>query len=99
MNSSHYIAIDLGAESGRVMLASLDNGRVHIDEIHRFTNGPIKLRGTLRWDVARLWEEIKIGLKKAALGGLPISGVSVDSWALDYVLLRKEEPLLRLPFN
>ncbi|MDB6174728.1 MAG: rhaB [Chthoniobacteraceae bacterium] len=94
-----YIAIDLGAESGRVMLATLEHGRLELDEIHRFTNGPLRLRGTLRWDVARLWEEIKVGLRKVALRNLPIASLSVDSWALDYVLLRRHEPLLRLPYN
>ena len=70
-----------------------------IEEVHRFPNGPIKLCGTLRWDVARLWEEMKSGLGKAATRRLPIRSVSVDSWAIDYVLMRRGEPLLRLPYN
>lgn len=54
MNTHHYIAVDLGAESGRVMLATLGAGRVSVEEIHRFPNGPVRLAGTLRWDVLAL---------------------------------------------
>ncbi len=98
MNTHHYIAVDLGAESGRVMLATLEAGRVSMEEIHRFPNGPVRLAGTLRWDVLALWEHIKQGLRIVARRGLPISSVSVDSWGVDYVLMRKDEPMLRAPF-
>ena len=94
----HYIAVDLGAESGRVMLATLEAGRVALEEIHRFPNGPIRLAGTLRWDVLALWEHIKEGLRIVARRGLPIASISVDSWGVDYVLMRKGEPMLRAPF-
>ncbi len=98
MPTYHYIAVDLGAESGRVMLATLDSGRVSLEEIHRFPNGPIRLAGTLRWDVLGLWEHIKEGLRIVARRGLPIASISVDSWGVDYVLMRKDEPMLRAPF-
>lgn len=99
MASTHFIAIDLGAESGRVMLATLTAGKLSLEEVHRFPNGPVKLCGTLRWDLLRLWQEIKIGLAKVAALNLPIASVSVDSWALDYVLMRGHEPLIRSAFN
>ena len=98
MNTHHYIAVDLGAESGRVMLATLEGGRVSLEEIHRFPNGPIRLAGTLRWDVLALWEHIKEGLRIVARRGLPIASISVDSWGVDYVLMRGDEPMLRAPF-
>ncbi len=98
MNTHHYIAVDLGAESGRVMLATLESGRVSLEEIHRFPNGPIRLAGTLRWDVLALWEQIKEGLRIVARRGLPIASISVDSWGVDYVLMRGDEPMLRAPF-
>ena len=98
MNAHFYIAVDLGAESGRVMLGSLENGRLTIEEVHRFANGPVRFHGTLRWDLLKLWEEIKAGLRKVAARALPIAGVSVDSWGVDYVLMRKGEPMLRVPF-
>jgi len=55
----HYIAVDLGAESGRVMLASLSDEKLSLQEMHRFANGPVEENGTLRWDVDRLFAEIK----------------------------------------
>ena len=98
MSANHYIAVDLGAESGRVMIGSLDKGRLVLEEVHRFPNGPMRFKGTMRWDVMRLWEDIKTGLRKVAGRGLEIAGISVDSWGLDYVLMRKGEPMLRVPF-
>ena len=60
------IAVDLGAESGRVMLARLTDEAVTIEEVHRFPNGPIEQEGSLRWDFERLFTEIKQGIKMAA---------------------------------
>jgi rhamnulokinase len=80
-----YLAIDLGAESGRVILGSLQDGRLALQEMHRFSNGPVRVDGSLRWDVERIWREIREGLKKAQ--GRAVRSVSVDSWALDYVWL------------
>ena len=98
MNARHYIAVDLGAESGRVMLGSLTDGRLTLEEVHRFPNGPLRFQGTLRWDVMRLWEDVKTGLRKVAARALPISSISVDSWGVDYVLMHDSEPMLRMPF-
>ncbi len=99
MNEHRYIAIDLGAESGRVMLGTLRDGNLRMEEIHRFSNGAVRIQGTLRWDLLRLWEETCTGLKKTAAQGYAVEGVSVDSWGVDYVLIRKGEPLLRVPFS
>jgi rhamnulokinase len=98
MKARHYIAVDLGAESGRVMLGSLADGKITLEEVHRFSNGPMRFQGTMRWDVLRLWEEIKTGLRKVASKGLPIESISVDSWGVDYVLMSRCEPMLRTPF-
>ena len=98
MSMHHYIAVDLGAESGRVMLGSLADGRLTLEEVHRFANGPLRFLGTLRWDVMRLWEDVKAGLRKVAARGLPIASISVDSWGVDYVLMGEGEPMLRMPF-
>jgi rhamnulokinase len=99
MTGNHYIACDLGAESGRVMLGHLRDGRLALEEIHRFPNGAIKILGSLRWDVLRIFDELKAGLRKVAALGLPIAGVSVDSWGLDYVLVRGRQPHLTPPFS
>ena len=60
-----YIAVDLGAESGRVMLGSVSDNEVILEEIHRFDNGPIEENGTLRWDFDKLLSKVKIGITKA----------------------------------
>ena len=98
MSVHHYIAVDLGAESGRVMLGSLTDGKLALEEVHRFPNGPLRFQGTLRWDVPRLWEDVKAGLRKVALRKIPVASISVDSWGVDYVLMSSGEPMLRLPF-
>jgi rhamnulokinase len=84
--ATHYLACDLGADSGRLMLGTLDNGKISVEELHRFPNGPVKASGALHWNFAGLLEELKAGLKKAAARQLPIASISSDSWGVDYVL-------------
>ena len=62
-----YLAVDLGAESGRVMAGLFDGSTVRLEELHRFANGPVNVAGTRRWDVLRLWSDIQDGLTKAAV--------------------------------
>jgi rhamnulokinase len=85
--TTHYIGIDLGAESGRVMLGSLADGRLALEEIHRFPNTPLRTDGAWHWDVPALWAGIKEGLRQVARRAVPIASVSVDSWGLDCALL------------
>jgi len=99
MGDHYYIACDLGAESGRVMLGHLQNGRLEIEEIHRFSNGPMRLAGSLRWNVPGIFSELKTGLKKVAGRKVPAASLSVDSWGVDYVLFNKRQPLLGLPHH
>ncbi len=98
MNARHYLACDLGAESGRVMLGSLDGGKLTIEEIHRFPNQPVAMAGSIRWDILGIFRELKAGLRKAAARGLPIASVSVDSWGVDYVWSGAGQPMLAPPF-
>jgi rhamnulokinase len=84
--ATHYLACDLGADSGRLILGTLDNGRISVEELHRFPNGPVKTSGALHWNFAGLLEQLKVGLKKAAALRLPIASISSDSWGVDYVL-------------
>jgi rhamnulokinase len=95
-----YLAVDLGAESGRVM-AGLWNGRkIRLEEIHRFPNGPVSLAGTLRWDVLRLWAEIQNGLALAGKKfGNAIVSVGADTWGVDFVLLDKNNEMLGQPYH
>ncbi len=83
--ASHYIACDLGAESGRVMLGTLESEKLTLEEIHRFPNITIQLGQSIRWDILRTFDELKKGLKKVAERGVSASSVSVDSWGVDYV--------------
>lgn len=99
-NFSQYIAVDLGAESGRVMLGSITDEKIELDEIHRFTNGPIQQDDSLRWDFEKLFSEIKTGIAaaiKTAKG--KISGIAVDSWGVDFGLIGDDGKLLENPYH
>jgi len=85
--ATHYLACDLGADSGRVILGTLDGGKVSLEELHRFPTGATKVAGALHWEFDRIFNEFKAGLKKAAARPVPIASVSTDSWGVDYVLL------------
>jgi rhamnulokinase len=98
MSPTHYIACDLGAESGRVMLGTLSNQKLDLQEIHRFSNGPARIMGTYRWDTLRIFEELKCGLRKVAALGLAPRSLSVDSWGVDYVYTCQGEPQLGIPY-
>ncbi len=99
MNERHYLACDLGAESGRVILGRLAGGKVTLEEIHRFPNGAVKIAGSLRWDVLRIFDELKYGLRQLAARCLAVESFSVDSWGLDYVLSGAGQPMLALPYH
>jgi rhamnulokinase len=83
---THYLACDLGADSGRVILGTLADGKISLEDLHRFPNGAIKVSGALHWNFSGLLEELKIGLQRAAQKNLPIASISTDSWGVDYVL-------------
>lgn len=90
----YYLAIDIGASSGRHMLASMKDGRMQLEEVYRFPNGMDNKNGTLCWDVERLFTEIKNGLKKCKeIGKIPVS-MGIDTWGVDYVLLDKDNKIL-----
>lgn len=83
----YYLAVDIGASSGRHILAHLEEGRMVLEEVHRFPNGMVEKDGENVWDVDELFAQIKLGLKKCAqLGKIPVS-VGVDTWGVDFVLL------------
>ena len=100
MKKQCYLGVDLGAESGRVIAGLFDGSRIEIEEVHRFPNMGIMLGNTLRWDVLRLWSEIRQGLYAAAKRfGNDIVSVGVDTWGVDHVLLSKNNELLGLPYH
>jgi rhamnulokinase len=96
--SAGYLAVDLGAESGRVVLGRFDGGHVSLEEIHRFPNLPVRLPDGLHWDVLRILHEIKEGLAKAVRGE-EIEGIGVDSWGVDFGLLDRDGALVSNPYH
>ena len=89
--TTYYLAVDIGASGGRNILGHLEDGRMVLEEMYRFPNGMKKQGGSLCWDLNHLFEEIKTGLKKCkAEGKIPYS-MGIDTWAVDYVLLDKED--------
>lgn len=90
----YYLAVDIGASSGRHILSHLQDGKMVLEEIHRFPNGMKDVGGTKVWDSAGLFEEIKAGMKKcAALGKIPVS-MGIDTWAVDFALLDSNDRLI-----
>jgi len=83
-----FVAVDLGASSGRLMVGLWDGRGFVLEELHRFANGGVTVRGGVEWDVLRLWQEIQTGLMKFRVkhGGAP-AGIAVDSWGVDFGLL------------
>ena len=95
---SHYLAIDLGAESGRALLGSLSGGRLSVEELHRFPNTPVRVPGALYWDTLRLWHEIQHGIAVATRERkLTLDGIGIDTWGVDYGLLGADGLLLDSP--
>jgi rhamnulokinase len=90
-----YVAFDLGAESGRAVLGTLDAGVLSIQELHRFANEPVNAGGTLHWDVLRLWHELRRGLSLAP----EIDSVGVDTWGVDFALLDEAGALIQNPVH
>lgn len=92
--TNYYLACDLGAESGRIMLGTLDRGRLSVQELHRFLNTPIQKGGTLTWDVESIFREVLAGLSKGGGQEYPIASISCDGWGLDYLLFDKSGAVL-----
>lgn len=92
--SAYYLAVDIGASSGRHILGHMEDGRMVLEEIYRFENGMVRRDGKLLWDLEKLFAEIVNGMKRCAeLNRIPVS-MSIDTWAVDYVLLDKEDRVL-----
>ena len=87
----YYLAIDIGASGGRHILGHLENGKMILEEVHRFPNGNVERDGELIWDIDALFAEVITGMKKCnALGKIPVS-VGIDTWAVDFVLLDEND--------
>jgi rhamnulokinase len=94
MAARNVVAVDLGAESGRVVLGRFDGGRVTLQELHRFPTPPRPHDGHLRWDLRGIWSQITTGLAAAGAAAGDVDAVGVDAWGVDYGLLGQDgEPL------
>ncbi len=94
MVKKYYLAIDIGASSGRHILGWLDNGKLNLEEIYRFKNGATNLGDKLVWDVKSLFSSIVAGLKKCKeIGKIP-SSIGIDTWGVDYALLDENDELI-----
>ena len=102
--TQNYLAIDLGAESGRVILGFFDGKRLDLHEVHRFPNTPVGIpshagRISLHWDILRLWSEIKQGIGRAVhQENVDVSGIGLDTWGVDFGLLDKSGTLVGNPY-
>jgi rhamnulokinase len=98
--SRALLAADLGAQSGRVVLGRFDGDRLSVSEVHRFPNVPVEVRGTLHWDVLRLYDGVLEGLQAGAReAGGPVASVGVDTWGVDFALLDGRGRLLQNPVH
>ena len=89
-----YLAVDIGASSGRHIIGHMENGKMVLEEIYRFENGMVKKDGELCWEFDRLFKEVVNGLKKCKeIGKIPVS-MGVDTWGVDFVLLDKNDNVL-----
>src|SRR6266508_993316 len=99
MADPSFLAIDLGAESGRAMLGRIGE-RLTLDEVHRFWNGPVRVGSHILWDILRLWAEIQNGLRIAAGNSDgSLAGIGVDTWGVDFGLLDTSDHLIGNPYH
>ena len=98
--AKQYIAVDLGAESGRVMLGSLSSKKLGLEEIYRFSNVPLEQNGSLHWDFNKQICEVETGIAKAVdRASGPIDGIGVDSWGVDFGLIGADGRLIENPYH
>ena len=88
-----FLAIDIGASSGRHIIGWMEDGTLQTEEVYRFPNSVRRVDGHLEWDIDSLFANVKQGIKAAFAKYPAIKSLSIDTWAVDYVLLKKEQPL------
>ena len=96
MATKRMLAIDLGASSGRGIIAEFDGEKITLNEIHRFSNDPVMMPGGFFWDTLRLLFEIKTAILKASHEG-GVDTMGIDTWGVDYGYLDKSGTLLSTP--
>ncbi len=99
--TSIHLAIDLGASSGRVIGGVFADGKLELEAVHRFENGPTEIDGHLYWKFEDLWSAIVAGLKRACekYGVENIRSIGVDTWGVDYALFDSDGEMLHAPYH
>lgn len=95
----YNLAFDFGASSGRMILSKYQDGKIELEELHRFVNEPVRIGKNFYWDTFRLYHELKTGLKKAAAKKISISSLAIDTWGVDYALIDKDGNVIGNPIN
>ena len=98
MPTKNYLAVDLGATSGRTIVATYDGKKVEMRELTRFKNPQIPLGGHLFWDIPALYNEIILALRKTVEEGIAIETIGIDTWGCDFAFFGKDGQLLSLPY-
>ena len=95
----NLLGFDFGASSGRAMLGHFDGERIHLTELHRFSNDPVTLNGRMVWDVQRFFFEMKQALTKAAKEGIRLDSIGIDTWGVDFGLVGRDGALTGIPVH
>ena len=98
MATYHFAAVDLGATSGRVILATIAENNINLEEIHRFPDPIIEMQGHFYWDLPAIYQSIIKGLAKIAERGIQIQSIGIDTWGVDFVTFGKDGAMLRMPY-
>ena len=98
MSVTNYLSVDLGATSGRTVLATFDGSKIEMRELTRFKNPIIPLGGHMFWNLPALYHEVLLGLKKAAEEGIELKSIGIDTWGCDFAYFGKDGQLLGLPY-
>ena len=99
MKNLNMLAIDLGASSGRGIVGSFDGSKLTLRENHRFSNDPVMVSGDFRWDILRIYHEIKQSIRETGLSGDAIASLGIDTWGVDYGLIDRHGKLLANPYH
>ena len=95
--NKYFFAVDLGATSGRTIIANISDGRFSLEEVTRFPNNLIEQGGHYYWDIYALYFEIIRGLREVSQRGLEITSIGIDTWGVDFVCIGDDDAILRNP--
>ncbi len=98
MATHHFASVDLGATSGRVILATIAENNINLEEIYRFPDPIIEMQGHFYWDLPAIYQSIIKGLAKIAERGIQIQSIGIDTWGVDFVTFGKDGAMLRMPY-